>query len=31
MAFDAQNRRVFMAERGLDGDTNGVVIHVWSL
>jgi hypothetical protein len=31
MAFDARNRRVFMAERGLDGDTNAVVIHVWSL
>jgi hypothetical protein len=31
MAFDATNRRLFMAERGLGGETNSVVIHVWGL
>ena len=31
MACDSDNRRLFMAERGLDGDTNAVVVHVWSL
>jgi hypothetical protein len=31
MTFDATGRRLFMAERGLGGDTNAVVIHVWSL
>lgn len=31
MAFDRINRRLFIAERGLEGDTNVIVIHVWSL
>ena len=31
MAFDAHRRRLYVAERGLDGDANAVVIHVWSL
>lgn len=31
MAFDPQKRRLFMVERGLDGDANAVVVHVWSL
>jgi hypothetical protein len=31
MTFDAAGRRLFMAERGLGGDTNAVVVHVWSL
>jgi hypothetical protein len=31
MAFDPGNRRLFVVERGLDGDTNAAVVHVWSL
>jgi hypothetical protein len=31
MAFDRENRRLFMVERGLDDDTNAAVVHVWSL
>ncbi|MFH0981998.1 MAG: hypothetical protein V2A79_10705 [Planctomycetota bacterium] len=32
MAFDAQNGRLFIVERGLGGtDTNATVVHVWSL
>lgn len=32
MAFDAEGRRLFMVERGLGaGETNAVVVHVWSL
>ncbi|WP_146164860.1 hypothetical protein [Desulfonatronum sp. SC1] len=29
MAFDPQTGRVFMVERGLGGDENAAVIHVW--
>lgn len=31
MTFGPAGRRLFMAERGLGGDTNAVVVHVWSL
>ncbi len=31
MAFDQQGGRLFMVERGLGGDTNAAVIHVWSV
>jgi hypothetical protein len=31
MAFDPQNRRLFMVDRGLDADTNATVVHVWPL
>lgn len=32
MAFDAQNGRLFMVERGLgEGELNAAVVHVWSL
>lgn len=31
MTFDTRGRRLFVAERGLGGDTNAIVIHVWGL
>ena len=31
MAFDTESGRLYMAERGLGGDTNAIVVHVWSL
>jgi len=32
MTFDSVHRRLFMVERGLGaGDSNGVVVHVWTL
>jgi hypothetical protein len=31
MCFDTTNGRLFMIERGLGGDTNASVVHVWSL
>ena len=30
-AFDRVGRRLFMTERGLGGDTNAAVVHVWTL
>jgi hypothetical protein len=31
MTFDPRGRRLFVAERGLGGDTNAIAIHVWEL
>ena len=32
MAYDAQGKRLFMAERGLgESELNAVVVHVWSV
>ncbi|NCC25978.1 MAG: hypothetical protein EOM25_12425 [Deltaproteobacteria bacterium] len=29
MTFDSENGRVFMVERGMGGETNACVVHVW--
>jgi hypothetical protein len=31
MTFDAAGGRLFMIERGLGGETNAIVVHVWRL
>ncbi len=31
MTFDPVSGRVFMVERGLGGETNAAVVHVWTV